>query len=298
MTRYAGLFHVLATPFDAANRIDVPSLRRLVTWALDAGASGLVALGVMGESAHLDDDERALVMQVVVAEVAGAVPVVVGVSHPASSIAAERARRARDLGAGPLMVAIPPNADRLVEHLTTVADAVPDADLVLQDYPALGHPHVPAEDLSAAARAVPAVAAIKAEDPPTAVKVAGIHERLPELPQLGGLGGLWSLWELQAGATGCMTGFAIPELLVELSDAASREDWDAAHDLYRRALPALVWEAQPGVEIGLRKAMLHARGVIATTALRAPAPSVAGAATAARRLLDDLGYRSPAGSTR
>lgn len=288
MTEFRGLFSVLATPFDEDLRLDPESLRRLVRFTLDAGASGLVALGVMGEAAQLDDDERAQVMEIVVAEAAGSAPVVVGISDPDSGVAAARAVRAGELGAASLMLAVPPAAERLIPHLEAVAEASPGMPIVLQDYPKLGHQPVTAEQLVAAANAVPAVRCVKAEDPPTADKIAAVHALAPGLPQLGGLSGLWSLWELEAGSSGCMTGFAMPELLVALTAAAAEGDWVRAGEIYRRALPALVWESQPGAELALRKALLAARGVIASPALRAPAPPVAGARAAALRLLGEL----------
>ena len=286
MTEFTGLFSVLATPFDADGRLDLPSLRRLVRFMLDAGASGLVRLGIMGEAAHLTIDERAQLLEIVVAETDGAVPVVVGVSDSSSDLAAARGVHARKLGADALMVTVPAAAERLTAHLAAVAAAAPGVPLVLQDYPRSGHPPVTAEQLANAARAVPAVAAIKAEDPPTSAKIAAVRALAPKLPQLGGLGGLWSLWELEAGSAGCMTGFAIPELLVELAAAAG--DRVRAGDIYRRAVPALVWESQPGAELALRKTLLCARGAIATPRVRAPSPPIPGAEATARRLLADL----------
>lgn len=288
MTGFGGLFNVLATPFDDELRLDGASLRSLVRFMLESGASGLVAMGVMGEAAHLDDAERAEVMQIVVDEAAGRVPVVVGVSDPDSEIAAVRAVRAHELGAAALMVAVPPAPGHLIAHLEAVAAAVPGTPIVLQDYPKLGHPPVTAEQLAEAARAVPAVRCVKAEDPPTADKIAALRALTPDLPQLGGLGGLWSLWELEAGSSGCMTGFAVPELLVALTAAAAAGDWARAGEIYRRALPCLVWESQPGAELAFRKQLLAARGIIASPALRAPSPPLANARDAALRLLAEL----------
>ncbi len=54
-----GLWGVLATPFtDDAARVDTGSLRREISYLLDHGAVGLVALGVFGEAARLSADER------------------------------------------------------------------------------------------------------------------------------------------------------------------------------------------------------------------------------------------------
>jgi 4-hydroxy-tetrahydrodipicolinate synthase len=82
MTAYAGVFHVLVTPFDEDGRVDVAALRGLVAFAIDHGVAGLTALGVNGEAHSLDDDERELVAAAVLQAGDGAVPVVLGASAP------------------------------------------------------------------------------------------------------------------------------------------------------------------------------------------------------------------------
>lgn len=270
MIDYRGLFHVLVTPFSEGGDVDEHSLRDLVGFAIESGAVGLVALGVMGEASELDDSERAHVLRTVRSVTADQVPLVVGVSASESETAAERARLAAADGADAVMVAVPPDPQRLGLHLSAVADSAPGLEIVLQDYPKTGHPPVTARVLAQAAESVPSVRAVKAEDAPTSIKVRELSRLKPNLSQLGGLGGLWCLWELEAGACGSMTGFAVPELLVRVIEAAHRGDWSAARAKYAQALPALVWEAQPGVDLALRKAMLVAQGVIASDQMRAP----------------------------
>ena len=65
---------------------------------------------------------------------------------------------------------------------------------------------------------VPAARAIKLEDPPTPLKTVRILEQTKgiEVGILGGLGGGFLLEELMAGASGAMTGFAYPEMLIEV----------------------------------------------------------------------------------
>lgn len=285
MIEFGGLFSVLPTPFTTRGAVDLDSLRRLVGFTVGAGAKGIVALGVMGEAAELDEEERAEVIAGILDE-RGGLPVVVGVSHPQTDVAARRAADAVSVGADSVMVAIPPERNRLIEHVATVARAAGGAPLILQDYPKIGHPPVAADDLVAAIRSVPAITAIKAEHPPTAAKMAAVHARAPHIAQLGGLGGLWSFWELEAGSSGCMTGFAIPELLIELIRAAHAGDRDRAWRLYSQALPALVWESQPDVELRHRKSMLQVRGLITSTHVRVPSPQTPRAQLEARALFD------------
>ncbi len=54
----SGLFVPLVTPFDDRDRVDIDALEHLAHEALNAGASGIVALGTTGESTSLDTDER------------------------------------------------------------------------------------------------------------------------------------------------------------------------------------------------------------------------------------------------
>jgi 4-hydroxy-tetrahydrodipicolinate synthase len=285
MNRYAGLFWVLATPFDEDGALDVGSLRQLVRFGLEKGVSGLTALGVTGEADYLTEEERSRVIDIVVRETGGAVPIVVGVSDPSTSTAAKRAARAQAAGAAAALVAVPPHPDRLTDHLGRIAEAAPGLDLVLQDYPASGHPQVTVERVAESIAAVPAVAAVKAEDPPTAPKITALLERQPGFPQFGGLGGLWVVWELRAGSAGTMTGFAFPEALVAVTAAAARGDWEEADRAYQLALPALVWEGQPGVALALRKVLLAQRRVIKTSRLRAPSIPAPTATSEASTLL-------------
>ena len=62
----------------------------------------------------------------------------------------------------------------------------------------------------------PLVAGVKAEAPPTSGAIEALRRRCPELGAVGGLGGMFLVDELRAGATGTMTGLAVPEHLVSI----------------------------------------------------------------------------------
>ncbi len=67
-----------------------------------------------------------------------------------------------------------------------------------------------------------------------------------------------------------MSGFAYPELLVEVYErfVAGREE--AAFDLYDAYLPLIRYEQQPGIGLAIRKEILHRRRVLASPVLRPP----------------------------
>jgi 4-hydroxy-tetrahydrodipicolinate synthase len=126
------------------------------------------------------------------------------------------------------------------------------------------------------AREVPAVAAIKLEDPPTPFKVARIRALGDgaRVAIFGGLGGVYLLEELMAGASGAMTGFAVPEILVEIVRHFRAGAHDRAADVFYRHVALMRFEFQEGIGMAIRKEVLRRRGVIAHAAVRAPAASL------------------------
>ena len=119
----------------------------------------------------------------------------------------------------------------------------------------------------------PRARTIKLEDPPTPFKTSRILEQAGdfEVRIFGGLGGVFLLEELMAGATGAMTGFAFPEILVKIVTQYRAGDVDGAADLFYRAVPLMRFEFQEGIGMAIRKEVLRRRGALSTAATRAPA---------------------------
>ena len=106
----------MATPFTDGGALDRQGLPRLVERALETGIAGFTVLGIAGEAHRLTDEERRRVIETVVKEVRGRVPVAVGASASGTHLAAALARMAQDSGAQALMLA-PPTGDWLkVRH--------------------------------------------------------------------------------------------------------------------------------------------------------------------------------------
>src|SRR3546814_5263195 len=95
-----------------------------------------------------------------------------------------------------------------------------------------------------------------------------------DLSILVGNGGLHYPQELALGVDGAMTGFAFPEMLVEVYKLHAAGSRDAAEDLFDAYLPLVRHEQQPGIGLALRKEVLKRRGAIASAKLRAPGPSL------------------------
>ena len=271
-----GVYSVLPTPFTAAGDLDEQSLRRVIDLFIDAGVNGVTALGVTGEVARLDDRERCRVLEVVTSHVNGRVGVVAGTTAEGTRSCIAHSRFAREVGARAVMVSPPRmpklNSESVVRHFQALADAV-DVEIVVQDYPPMSGYAMEPWLLARIAREIPRARTIKLEDPPTPFKTARILEHSGDVPVriFGGLGGVFLLEELMAGATGAMTGFAYPEILVQVVTLFRAGAVDRAAEVFYRAVPLMRFEFQESIGMAIRKEVLHRRGALASPATRAPA---------------------------
>ena len=271
-----GVYSVLPTPFHPNGDIDEASLRRVVDLFIAAGVNGVTALGVTGEVARLDESERRQVLEVVVEQVNGRIGVVAGTTAEGTRTCIGYSRHAHATGATAVMVSPPRmpklNSDAVLRHFAALASAV-DIEIVVQDYPpACGFPMEPAL-LARIVREIPRARTIKLEDPPTPFKTSRIVESCGEIPVriFGGLGGVFLLEELLAGATGAMTGFAFPEILVSVVSQFRAGRITEAADTFYRAVPLMRFEFQEGIGQAIRKEVLRRRGALAHAAMRPPA---------------------------
>src|SRR5437762_1659459 len=273
---FEGVYSIIPSAFTDSGDLDEASQRRVVDLFIDKGVNGLTALGVTGEVARLEEPERARVLQIVVQHAAGRVPVVARTSADGTRTCISYSRQAKDLGAAAVMVSPPRmaklNSAAVINHYKALADAV-DLPIVVQDYPPITGFSMEPALLAKIAKEIPAARTIKLEDPPTPFKTARILDASAGTPVqiFGGLGGVFLLEELLSGATGAMTGFAFPEILVRIMAHWRAGEIDAAADVFYRAVPLMRFEFQEGIGMAIRKTVLQRRGALASAATRAPA---------------------------
>ena len=270
-----GVYSVLPTPFSTAGDLDLESLKKVVDLFVGAGVSGLTALGVTSEVARMNDAERVRVLETVVRHVNGRVRVVAGATSDGLRTCIDYTKFAKDTGADAVMISPPRapkiNSDAVVRHFAAVASAV-DIPIVVQDYPPISGFAMEPWLLVRIAKEVAAANTIKLEDPPTPFKTSRIRELAPgmDIGIFGGLGGVFLLEELMAGATGGMTGFAFPEILVKIVKLFHAGDVDGAAQAFYPFVPLMRFEFQEGIGMAIRKEVLKRRGVIACADIRPP----------------------------
>jgi len=286
-----GVYSVLPTAFTPAGDLDDASLRRVVDLFVAAGVNGVTALGVTGEVARLDDSERRRVLEVVTTHVAGRIGVVAGTTAEGTRTCINYSRHAKEAGATAVMVSPPRmpklNSDAVLRHFHALAESV-DIEIVVQDYPPISGYAMEPWLLARIANEIPRARTIKLEDPPTPFKTSRILTEVEkcggvDVRIFGGLGGVFLLEELLAGATGAMTGFAFPEILVQIVRLYRSGLVQDAADVFYRAVPLMRFEFQEGIGMAIRKEVLHRRGALASPATRGPG---AGLDTTTREALD------------
>ena len=276
-----GVFVIAATPFDDAGALDLASTDTMIDFYLAAGADGLTILGMMGEAAKLSPDESSAFLRHVLGRVAGRVPVVVGVSNAGSDNLVGFSHAAMAAGAAGVMVAPLPTQrteEQVVGYYADIGRRLSaDVPVVLQDFPQATGVFVSVATVERIIEVCPQVVSFKHEDCPGLAKLSALRAndaRRRRISILVGNGGLFLPQELARGADGAMTGFAYPEMLVDVCRAFAEGAPGRGEDIFDLYLPLVRYEAQPGLGLAIRKEVLRRRGAIGSALVRAPGPKL------------------------
>ncbi|MBN9008001.1 MAG: dihydrodipicolinate synthase family protein [Rhizobiales bacterium] len=284
----SGTFAIAPTPFHDDGRIDGKSIDRLTDFYAEVGCEGVTVLGILGEAPKMDAAE-ALQVATHFIKRAKTMQTVVGVSAPGFATMRALARASMDAGAAGVMIAPPPSLrtdDQIVNYFKQAEEAIgDDIPWVLQDYPlTLSVVFTPAVIRKIVMDSKSCVM-LKHEDWPGLEKISALRNfqkegSLRPMSILCGNGGTFLDFEMERGADGAMTGYAFPELLIDVVKLSKAGKRDAAHDLFDAHLPLIRYEQQPGAGLAVRKYVLHKRGVIASSAQRKPGAGITATAKA------------------
>lgn len=272
-----GVFVIAVTPFTDDGALDRASIASMVDFYYDKGADGLTILGMMGEAPKLTQAESIEVTRLTIERSADK-PVVVGVSAPGLAAIGELTKAVMDLGAAGVMVA-PPSSLRTDEQIKAyyknVVDTVgADVPVVLQDFPLSTGVQIATNTLNAIFEAHSSIVMLKHEDWPGLQKISDLRAAEEKgrnrVSILCGNAGAFLPEEMQRGADGAMTGFAYPEMMVDVVRLCNEGQFERAQDVFDAYLPLVRYEQQPGIGLAVRKYVLAARGAIKSAAQRRP----------------------------
>jgi 4-hydroxy-tetrahydrodipicolinate synthase/2-dehydro-3-deoxy-phosphogluconate/2-dehydro-3-deoxy-6-phosphogalactonate aldolase len=256
-----GIVPPTVTTFDADEAVDHARTAAHARFVVDRGASGVFPLGTNGEFAMLDAEERHGVVESVVGEVGGEVPVIAGVGAPSTHRTVRNAERAAAAGADGLVVVTPyyypPDPEGIVEHYRRVAEAVPLPIYVYQ-FPQRTGTTLSLDTLASLA-GIEGVAGCKDSSGDVAwlARAADAH---PELTFLVGS----DVLQLVGREVGCAGGVsavanAFPGLLADLHAAYDAGERDRARGL-QRTLRGVRAAFEAGPYMAGAKAALSLRG--------------------------------------
>ncbi|GAU86823.1 dihydrodipicolinate synthase family protein [Bosea sp. BIWAKO-01] len=277
-TSASGVFPIAPTPFLPDGAVDWASADSLFSYYDKIGSDGVTVLGMMGEAPKLEPDESLGIVEAAVRNMPGK-PVIVGISAPGFAAMRTLARQSMQLGAAGVMIAPPSSLrtdDQITGYYAQAVEAIgSDIPFVIQDFP-----------LTLSVIMTPAVirkivtdnsscVMLKHEDWPGLEKISTLRRyqmegSLRELSILTGNGGMFLDFEMERGADGAMTGYAFPELLIDVVKLQKKSEREAAHDLFDAHLPLIRYEQQLGAGLAVRKYTMMKRGILASDAQRNP----------------------------
>jgi len=243
--RLRGVLLPFTTPFGAGGEVDAAALCENIARWNETGVAGYVALGSTGERVHLDERERALVVESARACVPRELAFVVGVGEQSTRLAIFEARRAADAGADAVLALTPHfyrgalTQDALAEHFAAVADEA-SVPVVLYNIPQNTGVAIAPETVARLADH-PNIVGIKDSSGDVAnlvemLRLAGA--RREDFAVLTGHAGVFYA-SLCAGVRGAIlaAGCAAPRLSVEIYEAFVRAEHARALELQRRLAP-------------------------------------------------------------
>jgi 4-hydroxy-tetrahydrodipicolinate synthase len=220
----------------------------------------------------------------VLVRVAGRVPVVVGASAPGFAQMRALSAAVMDDGAAAVMVAPPGGLAtdaQIAGYYAQVAEELGETPFVLQDFPLVTKVTIAPSVILKIVADCPTCVMLKHEDWPGLAKITALRAASAagarRISILCGNGGLFLPEELGRGADGAMTGFAYPEMMVDVCRLTAERQAEAARDRFDAYLPLARLEQQPGAGLAIRKYVLARRGAIADAALRRPGAALSGA---------------------
>lgn len=241
--QWTGIGTALVTPFTPDGAVDEAAVRRLAKRQIDEGVHFLVPCGTTGESPTLTREEHMRVVELVVAEARGRVPVLAGAGGYNTHEVAELAAALEALGADGILSVTPyynkPTQAGLVEHYAAIARAT-RLPIVVYNVPGRTGCNIEPKTLARLAE-IPNVVGVK-EASGNMTQMCEVCRIVPEdFIVLSGDDAL-ALPLMAVGGRGVISvaSNVAPRALAQMVEAAERGDFGAARAAHHRLLPLML----------------------------------------------------------
>ena len=239
-TPFSGVGTALITPFRPDGSLDEAAVRRLARRQIDAGIHFLSPCGTTGEAPTLTHQEKLRVVEIVVEEAAGRVPVLAGAGGYDTREVIELARDLERVGVDGILSVTPyynkPTPEGLYQHFKAIADATP-LKVILYNVPGRtgvnldvatvvrlsAHPNI--VGVKEASANVVQMCEIIANTPEDFMLVSGDDPLIVAVMGIGGRGII------------CVTSNQMPAECAQIVELCERGDFAGARKLYNWLLP-------------------------------------------------------------
>lgn len=255
-----GCATALATPFTPDGGIDTEAIHRLVEHQIAGGIKVLVPVGTTGESATSTAEEDQTTIRTVVEAAAGRARVIAGIGSNNTAVAIANAGRAKEAGADAFLAVAPyynkPTQAGLLAHYRAIAEAHPDAPIMIYNVPGRTVTNITPETTLELAETVPNIVATK-EASGNFSQIMHILAHRPDGFRVISGDDATTLPLIALGADGVVSVASnlVPAEMVELVDAALAGDFKKAREVHERLLDLMEGnfvETSPGpVKAGL-----------------------------------------------
>jgi 4-hydroxy-tetrahydrodipicolinate synthase len=244
MTRapWVGCGTAMVTPFTLGGDLDEPALRRLTRRQIDAGIHFLVPCGTTGETPTLNERERVRVVEIVVEEAAGHVPVLAGAGGYDTEGVIALADEMKKAGANGILSVTPyynkPTQEGLYQHYRAIASRT-DLPIIVYNVPGRTGCNVEVATLARLA-AIPGIVGVK-EASGNMTQICEVCRAVPDhFVVLSGDDAL-TLPCMAVGGRGVISVASneVPREMVQMVEAALADDFASARALHARLLPLM-----------------------------------------------------------
>jgi 4-hydroxy-tetrahydrodipicolinate synthase len=268
--RIDGVITVLNTPFDERNVVDLTAVRRNARRAIDAGVSGFLVPAMAGEVGKLTVAERVALVEAVIEECAGAVPVIGGASAETLEERVTNVRRMRELGCDGVLIALPYEDEATYRAAVEALAREEPPFLMIQDWDFTGY-GAPVALIAKLFEEIPQFRSLKVEVVPAGVKYSEVIEATGgRLHVAGG----WAVGQMIEGLDRGVHAFmptGMHEVYCEIYRRYADGDRQGAQELFRRLLPVLAFANQHlDISIHFFKRLLREEGFYPTAKVREP----------------------------
>jgi 4-hydroxy-tetrahydrodipicolinate synthase len=251
-TRWTGVGTALVTPFTSSGDLDEKAVRRLGRRQVDAGIHFVVPCGTTGENPTLTLQERVRIVEILVDEAGGQVPVLAGAGGYDTREIIHLASEMLRAGASGLLSVAPyynkPTQEGLYQHFRAIADSTP-LPIVLYNVPSRTGVNIEPSTVARLA-ALPNIVGVKEASGNISQMCEVCHVVPPEFIVLSGDDAI-TLPLMAIGGRGVISVASnqVPAEMVQMVEAAEHGDFSAARAMHDRLLPLMqvnFVESNPG----------------------------------------------------